>query len=101
MRIRLKAASPADVISIVELRAAVAGKLTADFGAGPWSRASTDKSVLFDMRNSKLFVAREGKEVIATLRLTTKKPWAIDRSYFAASHRPLYLLSMAVSPNLQ
>lgn len=31
------------------------------------------------------------------LRLATKKPWAIDVSYFTPVKRPLYLTGMAVS----
>jgi len=38
---------------------------------------------------------------VATLRLATKKPWAIDTSYFTACRKPLYLLSMAVKPAKQ
>ena len=33
--------------------------------------------------SSQVFVAREGTEIIAMFQLTTKKPWAIDTSYFA------------------
>jgi GNAT superfamily N-acetyltransferase len=53
------------------------------------------------MRTSQVFVARDGTEVVGTLRLTTTKPWAIDIKYFAKAGRPLYLLSMAVSPSRQ
>jgi GNAT superfamily N-acetyltransferase len=53
------------------------------------------------MCTSHIFVAREGAEIIATLRLTTKKPWAIDTSYFTACRHPLYLLAMAVTPSRQ
>ena len=53
------------------------------------------------MLTSKVFVARAGKEIVATLRLTTKKPWAIDTSYFSPCRRPLYLLAMAVTPSKQ
>jgi len=53
------------------------------------------------MRTSRVFVAREQGEIIATLRLATKKPWAIDTKYFAASRRPLYLLAMAVRADRQ
>ena len=49
------------------------------------------------MRTSQVFVAREGTEIIATFQLTTKKPWAIDTSYFADCRRPLYLVGMAVA----
>ena len=46
-------------------------------------------------------VARHGAGIVATLRMVTKKPWAIDARYFTASRRPLYLLDMAVAPDEQ
>ena len=49
----------------------------------------------------RVFVAREGLNVVGTLRLATTKPWAIDKSYFAKCERPLYLTAMAVEPSLQ
>ncbi len=101
MPIRLEAATTDDVPELVALRAAVAGKLTADHGPGPWSKASTAAGVRFDLRNSKVFVVRREAGLVASLRLTTKKPWAIDRSYFSKACRPLYLLSMAIRPDLQ
>jgi len=101
MRIKLKVATAADMLNIVALRAAVAEKLTAQYGQGPWSGVSTEKGVRFDMRNSKVFVVRQQSRLIATLRLATRKPWAIDLKYFSACQRPLYLLSMAVAPDLQ
>jgi GNAT superfamily N-acetyltransferase len=48
-----------------------------------------------------VFVAREGDEIVATLRLTTRKPWAIDASYFTPCNTPLYLLAMAITPARQ
>jgi GNAT superfamily N-acetyltransferase len=38
---------------------------------------------------------------VATLRLATKKPWAIDRATFTPVARPLYLTTMAIAPTLQ
>jgi GNAT superfamily N-acetyltransferase len=35
------------------------------------------------------------------LALSTRKPRAIDKKYFSASRRPLYLTSMAVAPDRQ
>ena len=35
--------------------------------------------------------------MLTVLRLATKKPWAIDASYFTPVKRPLYLTGMAVS----
>lgn len=48
-----------------------------------------------------MLVARRGRRLVGTLRLATKKPWAIDVSYFSAVERPLYLLDMAVKPEVQ
>jgi GNAT superfamily N-acetyltransferase len=101
MRIQLREATERDVPDIAELRSAVAETLTKRFGVGHWSGIATERGVRFDMRNSKVFVAHHKGRLLATLRLTTKKPWAIDRTYFSASVRPLYLLSMAVAPDLQ
>jgi GNAT superfamily N-acetyltransferase len=101
MRVKLREAADRDVSKIAELRSAAAYVLTKRFGAGHWSGMATGRGVRFDMRNSKVFVAYHKSRLVATLRLTTRKPWAIDRSYFSSSKRPLYLLSMAVTPDLQ
>jgi GNAT superfamily N-acetyltransferase len=101
MRVKLREAVDKDVLKIAELRSAAADTLTKRFGAGHWSGIATERGVRFDMRNSKVFVARHKSRLVATLRLTTRKPWAIDRTCFSASKRPLYLLSMAVTPDLQ
>jgi GNAT superfamily N-acetyltransferase len=101
MRVKLKEAAEKDVLKIAALRSATADTLTKHFGAGHWSSVATERGVRFDMRNSKVLVAHYKSSLVATLRLTTKKPWAIDMTYFSASKRPLYLLSMAVAPGLQ
>src|SRR5262249_18242373 len=46
-------------------------------------------------------LARKGKRIVGTFVLATKKPWAIDRTYFKPCKRPLYLISMAVLPEMQ
>jgi len=97
----MREAAKCDVEKIAKLRSEAAETLTMRFGAGHWSGIATERGVRFDMRNSKVFVAHCRSRLVATLRLTTKKPWAIDRSYFSGSKRPLYLLSMAVEPDLQ
>jgi len=97
----MQVATADDALGIAALRSAVAAKLTAQYGKGPWSGVSTEKGVLFDMRESRVYVARQRSSLVATLRLTTKKPWAIDCKYFTPCKRPVYLLSMAVAPDLQ
>jgi GNAT superfamily N-acetyltransferase len=53
------------------------------------------------MKNAAVYVVTRRNQVIATLNLCTKKPWAFDRKYFSVCKRPLYLVSMAVHPDWQ
>lgn len=99
--ITLDVAGAGDAAAIASLRAAAAHALTSRYGKGPWSSSATERGVLFDMRRSKVFVARARNGVIATVTLSTTKPWAIDRRYFSPCEAPLYLTSMAVDPALQ
>ncbi|HXD00560.1 MAG TPA: GNAT family N-acetyltransferase [Verrucomicrobiae bacterium] len=101
LQFNLKPANAKDALALAQLHTAVADHLTLHHGRGPWSSSTSEKSVLYALRTSHIFVAREGAEIIATLRLTTKKPWAIDTSYFTDCQRPLYLLAMAVTPSRQ
>jgi len=101
MRVKLRIATAADVADLVSLRVAANRRLTAQYGEGYWSGGVTEKGVLFAMRTSSVYVARYRLRLIATLTLSAKKPWAIDRNYFSPSQRPLYLTSMAVHPNEQ
>jgi GNAT superfamily N-acetyltransferase len=53
------------------------------------------------MRHAQIILAYKGKTLAGSLRLATKKPWAIDVKYFTPVKRPLYLTDMAVTPKLQ
>ncbi|MBC7791992.1 MAG: GNAT family N-acetyltransferase [Anaerolineae bacterium] len=64
-------------------------------------RRSAKRAHLRGIKTSRVLVARDGSGIVATLRLATKKPWAIDPAYFVTVKRPLYLLDMAVKPGLQ
>jgi len=99
--IALKQAAERDVVAIAKLRAAVAGRLTDRFGPGHWSSPGTESGVRLDLRRPGLFVAKRGRRIIASLRLATQKPWAIDTTYFTPIRVPLYLTNMAVQPDLQ
>lgn len=101
MSLKLEMATTADAPAIVALRTAVAVTLTNQFGKGHWSSAVSKQGVLFALRRSSVYVARKRNKLIATLTLFTRKPWAIDRKYFTACLRPLYLTAMAVAADLQ
>jgi GNAT superfamily N-acetyltransferase len=91
-----------DAAELLALHTSVADDLTARFGRGHWSSRPTEKVIRWAIRSSRVIVGRSDEgAIVATLTLQTKKPWAIDRSYFTEVPRPLYLVSMAVLPSLQ
>jgi GNAT superfamily N-acetyltransferase len=101
VELRFAEATPKDAATIAALRNAVADDLTAKHGKGWWSGQCSEKGVLYDLRRAHVYVARERRQIVATLRLATQKPWAIEWSYFTPVARPLFLNSMAVLPARQ
>jgi GNAT superfamily N-acetyltransferase len=97
-RIRVDLATPEDVPGIVAVRVNAAEELTARFGGGHWSGHATVRGVAWDMRQGRVLVARRGSRIVGTLKVTTRKPWSIDISYFIPCKRPWYLTNMAVDP---
>jgi len=100
-RLRLISATPADASALAALRNTVADDLTARHGRGRWSAHCTERGVLADLRHGRVYLRRVRRRIVATLTLQTRKPWAIDRSYFTPVKRPLYLINMAVAPGYQ
>ena len=96
-RLRFRDASLDDVPIIAGLQNAASGALTARFGVGHWSSLVTERSAALAQRHARVRVGRSGKRILTVVRLATKKPWAIDVSYFTAVKRPLYLTGLAVS----
>jgi GNAT superfamily N-acetyltransferase len=96
-------ADDADAAAIAAIRTAAAQRLTRDYGKGHWSGAVTENGVSHALRTSRVLVVRNGADdtIVATLRLSTRKPWAIDPKYFTKVDRPLYLTDMAVDPAMQ
>jgi len=105
MKLAFATATNSDAAALAALHSAVAQDLTRRFGEGFWSSAPSERAILSDMRRPKfcrILIARcEGYRIVGTLRLATKKPWAIDTAYFTAANRPLYLTGMAVHPDFQ
>jgi GNAT superfamily N-acetyltransferase len=101
MRLKLLPAAIDDAEAIAALRNAVSDDLTFKHGKGWWTHHHTTAGVLFDLRKAQLYAALHRDEVVASLVLSPKKPWAIDLKYFSKAKRPLYLTSMVVAPELQ
>ena len=99
--IQLRQAGASDAIELAALHTATAADLTSRYGRGHWSTLTTERGVLAGMRHSYVVIAVHEGRIIGTLRLTTKKPWAIDRTMITPVKRPLFLVGMAVTPELQ
>jgi len=101
MKLRFSTAIQADAPELAAVHTAANENLTQRFGQGRWSTVATEKGVLFNMRHSRVIIARKGKHIVGTLNLQTKKPWAIDVSYFTPVKKSIYLVGMAVIPAMQ
>ncbi|WP_438483120.1 GNAT family N-acetyltransferase [Oleiharenicola lentus] len=99
--IKLSLATAEDAEAIAALRNAISDHLTFNHGRGPWTVHHTTAGVLSDLRNAKLYAALRRDEVIASLKLATKKPWALDLKFFTPVEKPLYLTALCVAPEFQ
>jgi len=97
LKLRFRDATLDDIAVIAGLQNAAAGALTAHFGAGHWSSLVTERGAALSQRHARVRLGRSGKRVLTVVRLATRKPWAIDVSYFTPVKRPVYLTGMAVS----
>jgi GNAT superfamily N-acetyltransferase len=95
--LRFRDATLDDIAAIAGLHNAVAGALTARYGAGPWSTLISERDAALAQRHARVRVGRDGKQIMTVLRLAPKKPWAIDTAYFTPVKRPLYLTGMSVA----
>jgi GNAT superfamily N-acetyltransferase len=101
MQLTFTLAGPSEALELAELRSAAARDLTHRYGEGHWSAEPSARGALADLQHAEVWVARTEHALVGTFRLTTKKPWAIDRTHFSECRRPMYLTNMAVRPELQ
>jgi len=97
VKLKFVDATSGDAPALAALHNAAAGALTARFGEGHWSSYVSERGVVLSQQHARVRVGRSGQRTLTALRLATKKPWAIDVSYFTPVKRPLYLTGMAVS----
>jgi|SRR5688572_2360280 len=100
-RVRFDIATPDDIPGVIAVRVNAAEDLTERFGGGHWSGHATERGVAWDLKQGKVLIARRGASIVGTLKLSTRKPWAIDASYFTPCEHPWYLTNMAVDPTHQ
>lgn len=101
MTVRLVPAKPSDAAAIAALRNASAVQLTKEYGPGHWANQATEEGVIRRLKTATIYLHRRGTSLVAMLALSTRKPFAIDPTYFTRVDRPLYLTDMAVHPYFQ
>jgi GNAT superfamily N-acetyltransferase len=97
VQLKFRNATPGDAAVIAALQNAAAGALTARFGEGHWSSLVTERGAALSQQHARVCLGESGQQMLTVLRLATRKPWAIDVSYFTPVKRPVYLTGMAVS----
>jgi predicted N-acetyltransferase YhbS len=90
-----------DVKALAAMRAAIAQDMTERFGEGAWSAVPSKVTVMKQMRASRVFVARRESKVVGTVRLAAAKPLAFDSSVFTPVNHALYVLGLAVAPQMR
>jgi GNAT superfamily N-acetyltransferase len=93
----ISAASKHDVPELTALRIAVAQGLTRIHGEGPWSACPSRATVLRQLRASSVLVARQGEEIVGTVRLIPANPALFDASAFTPADTALYVIGLAVA----
>ena len=101
INITISLATTDDAAAIADVISEAALDLTNKHGHGHWSAIASEKGVLLGMSKAKILVARNGAEVVGTLRMTSLRPWVIDPAYFTPVPHPVYLVDMAVRPGYQ
>jgi GNAT superfamily N-acetyltransferase len=101
VKLSIGEAGDADAASVAAVRIGAANALTARFGRGLWSSIATEKGIRYVMKHSRVIVARDGERIIGAFTLSTRRPWAIDPTYFTRVKTPIYLTSMAIDPIAQ
>jgi GNAT superfamily N-acetyltransferase len=99
--VQLDAATPNDIAAVVALGNAANARLGRAHGQGHWSRMLHDGEIGLAMKRGAVYVRRQRGRVVATLTLSSRKPWSIDAARFPARARPVYLTGLAVHPDRQ
>ena len=94
-------ATEADIPALLQLRRAVDADQARRFGSDRWTTSISERSVARQLNSSRILVARRDGRIVGTLRIATKKPWAIDLECFTPVARAVYLHDVEVEPARQ
>jgi GNAT superfamily N-acetyltransferase len=101
MAVTVQFATEADIPELLQLRLSVDADQARRFGNDRWSTTINEKSVTRALKSSRVLIARRRGRIIGTLRMETKKPWAIDLAHFTPVASAVYLHDVDVDPRVQ
>jgi GNAT superfamily N-acetyltransferase len=101
MTLAFRFATEADIPALLNLRLAVKDDQERRFGMEQWSPAISVNSVTRGLRSSRVLVAVQRGGIVGTLRMASRKPWAIALQSFTPVANAVYLHDVSVEPRLQ
>src|SRR5262245_35051367 len=101
MALTLRRATDAGIPALLMLRLAVDADQARRFGRDRWTTTISERSIARGFKSSRVLVALEQRRLVGTLRMDTKKPWAIDLRYFTPVPKAVYLHDVDVMPEQQ
>ena len=90
-----------DIPAVLKLRLAIDEDQAERFGDDRYRTAISEKSVARSLKSSRIIVATRRGRIVGLVSMGTKKPWAIDLSYFTPARKAVYLYNVDVQPELQ
>jgi GNAT superfamily N-acetyltransferase len=101
VELSFRLAGKTDVPALVELQLAIDADQAERFGDDRYTTTISEKSVARSLESSRMVVATRRGRIVGTVRMETKKPWAIDLNYFTPACKAVYLHNVNVHPQLQ
>lgn len=101
MELRFRLAGNTDVSELLSLQLAIDADQAERFGDDRYTTTISEKSIARSLKSSRMVVATRRGRIVGTVRMETKKPWAIDLSYFTPACTAVYLHNVNVHPALQ
>jgi GNAT superfamily N-acetyltransferase len=90
-----------DIPALLELQLAIDADQAERFGDDRYTTTISEKSIARSLKSSRMVVATRRGRIVGTVRMETKKPWAIDLNYFTPACTAVYLHNVNVNPTLQ
>ena len=90
-----------DIPALLQLQLAVDADQAGRFGDDRYTTTISEKSIARGLKSSRMVVAVRRGRIVGSVRMETKKPWAIDPSYFTPARTAVYLHNVNVHPVLQ